>query len=57
MREDARMIEMGARVPGPAAGVVLADWGADGAEPEPPGGGRLRHFAAPRPRRGGRLIR
>src|SRR4030081_811223 len=37
-RDGVRVVEMGLWVAGPAAGGVLADWGADVIKVEPPGG-------------------
>ncbi|MHA7840092.1 MAG: CoA transferase, partial [bacterium] len=44
--EGIRVVEMGVWVAGPAAGAILADWGADVVKIEPPGlGDPARLFA------------
>ena len=44
--EGVKVVEMGVWVAGPAAGVILADWGADVVKIEPPGvGDPARLFA------------
>src|SRR6201996_5287831 len=42
--EGVRVVELGVWVAGPAAGGVLADWGADVVKIEPPGGDPARMF-------------
>jgi crotonobetainyl-CoA:carnitine CoA-transferase CaiB-like acyl-CoA transferase len=42
--EGIRVIEVGVWVAGPAAGAILADWGADVVKLEPPGGDPARTF-------------
>ena len=44
--EGVRVVELGLWVAGPAAGGVLADWGADVVKIEPPGGDPARTLAA-----------
>jgi crotonobetainyl-CoA:carnitine CoA-transferase CaiB-like acyl-CoA transferase len=44
-----RVIELAHWVAGPAAGAVLADWGADVVKVEPPGGDPMRHLFRPGP--------
>ncbi|HEY7862585.1 MAG TPA: CoA transferase, partial [Thermoanaerobaculia bacterium] len=45
--DGVRVVELGVWVAGPAAGVILADWGADVVKIEPPGiGDPARLFAA-----------
>ena len=43
--EGIRVIELGVWVAGPAAGAILADWGADVVKVEPPTGDPARQFA------------
>jgi len=43
--EGIRVIELGMWVAGPAAGGILADWGADVVKVEPPTGDPARQFA------------
>ena len=42
--EGMRVVEVGVWVAGPAAGAILADWGADVVKIEPPGGDPARSF-------------
>ncbi|MDZ4266298.1 MAG: CoA transferase, partial [Mycobacterium sp.] len=42
--EGVRVVELGVWVAGPAAGGILADWGADVVKIEPPGGDPARMF-------------
>src|ERR1700745_3305040 len=42
--EGIRVVELGVWVAGPAAGGILADWGADVVKIEPPGGDPARMF-------------
>ena len=44
--EGVRVVEMGLWVAGPAAGGILADWGADVIKVEPPGGDPFRRLFA-----------
>jgi crotonobetainyl-CoA:carnitine CoA-transferase CaiB-like acyl-CoA transferase len=42
--EGLRVVELGVWIAGPAAGGILADWGADVVKIEPPGGDPARTF-------------
>ena len=44
--QGVKVVELGVWVAGPAAGGILADWGADVTKIEPPGGDPARTFAA-----------
>ena len=45
--EGIRLVELGVWVAGPAAGGILADWGAEVIKIEPTNGEQLRHMATP----------
>ena len=47
--EGIKVVELGVWVAGPAAGGILADWGADVVKIEPPDGDPARMFGRARP--------